>query len=254
MLTRLLLSLALLGMTHAYTVQAEEAPAQDAVAAETQIDMPRLSEELGWLIGHNLNQPPFQFDVDRVIEGIRSGVAGREAPMQEVEYAKQLALLQERAYKQMADKNLQTAEEFLAVNAQKPGVVTLENGKLQVLDVEEGSGPAVGEAGPVLVEYVGKFADGSVFSASAPNDPVRLGLAEVVSGFSKGMSGMKQGGKRTIYIHPELGYGNSSTLGPNQLLVFEITLVDAHPADAPEGDDLSSTMEQEHPAEEAADA
>ena len=246
MLARLVTSLAFFGLTFAYA-GANDLPAQEAVAAETQIDMPKLSEELGWLIGRNLNQPPFQFDVERVIEGIRSSVAGKEAPMQEVEYAKQLALLQEQAYQQMADKNLKTAEEFLASNASKSGVRVLENGKVQVLDQEEGTGPALAENGPVLVEYVGKFADGAIFSASAPNEPVRLGLAEVVPGFSKGMLGMKQGGKRTLYIHPDMGYGNSSTLGPNQLLIFEITLVDAHPA---EGEDISSAGDQSEAAQE----
>jgi peptidylprolyl isomerase len=234
MLCKLMLGLScLLG---AGALFAEEAP------AEVQVDMPQLSKELGWLIGKNLAQPAFQFDTEKVIEGIRAGIAGEEAPMSEVEYARQLAVLQERAFKEQAAANLKAADTFLAENKKKDGVKTLdEAGKLQIQDLEKGSGEAVADGATVMIEYVGKFIDGNTFSASSPNEPIRLNLGEVVPGFRQGLLGMQKGGRRVLFIHPDLGYGASSALGPNQLLIFEVTMVDP-----------SAPAEQAEPGEQGA--
>jgi peptidylprolyl isomerase len=39
---------------------------------------------------------------------------------------------------------------------------------------------------------------------------------------------MKEGEKRTIYIHPDLGYGTSGMLPPNSLLTFEVEIMKSH--------------------------
>ena len=38
---------------------------------------------------------------------------------------------------------------------------------------------------------------------------------------------MKEGEKRRIYIHPELGYGTRGRLPPNSLLIFDVEIVEA---------------------------
>ncbi len=42
-----------------------------------------------------------------------------------------------------------------------------------------------------------------------------------------GLLGMKEGEKRTLYIHPELGFGTADTFFPNSLLVIEVEVVQA---------------------------
>lgn len=201
--------------------------AAEESASDVHVDMPLLSKELGYLIGKNLAQPAFKFDVDQVIEGIRDGIAGKDAPMSEVEYARQLAILQEHAFKQQATVNLKAADDFLAKNRTQSGVKVLDDqGKLQMMELSTGSGEAVQDGATVLIEYVGKFLDGNTFSASAPNEPIRLNLAEVVPGFRQGLIGMHKGEQRRLFIHPDLGYGTSSALGPNQLLIFDVTMID----------------------------
>jgi FKBP-type peptidyl-prolyl cis-trans isomerase FkpA len=53
-----------------------------------------------------------------------------------------------------------------------------------------------------------------------------LGAKEVIDGFDQGVLGMKVGGKRTVLIPSNLGYGTSGkgSIPPNAGLVFEITL------------------------------
>jgi FKBP-type peptidyl-prolyl cis-trans isomerase FkpA len=54
-----------------------------------------------------------------------------------------------------------------------------------------------------------------------------LGAGKVIAGFDQGVLGMKVGGKRTLLIPSNLGYGasgNGPTIPPNAGLVFEVTL------------------------------
>ena len=55
-----------------------------------------------------------------------------------------------------------------------------------------------------------------------------VSLDETIPGFSKGIIGMKEGEKRTLYIHPDLAYGVNGNLPPNSLLTFEIEIVKAN--------------------------
>jgi FKBP-type peptidyl-prolyl cis-trans isomerase len=55
----------------------------------------------------------------------------------------------------------------------------------------------------------------------------RLGSGGVIAGFDQGVTGMRVGGKRRVYVPSNLGYGASGNTGipPNAALVFEIELL-----------------------------
>ena len=102
--------------------------------------------------------------------------------------------------------------------------------QLKAEDTLIGGGDVAEPGDRVTVNYVGHFVDGTVFDSSVVrNEPFQfvLGSGLVIKGWDEGVVGMRVGGKRTLTIPPELGYGSSAN-GPipgNSTLVFDIELL-----------------------------
>jgi FKBP-type peptidyl-prolyl cis-trans isomerase FkpA len=109
--------------------------------------------------------------------------------------------------------------------------------ELQKTDVVEGTGE-LSRPGMVTVHYTGWLHDpaqpggrGRKFDSSVDRgDPFefRLGAGQVIRGWDEGVAGMRVGGKRTLVIPPELGYGARGAGGvipPNATLVFDVELL-----------------------------
>ena len=75
-------------------------------------------------------------------------------------------------------------------------------GGMKIWDVTEGEGAPVPEVAKVYVHYTGWLKDGTVFDSSVARDePIEFGLDQVISGWTKGIPGMKPGGVRRLQ-HP----------------------------------------------------
>ncbi len=102
--------------------------------------------------------------------------------------------------------------------------------------VGKGKVAAVGKT--VEVNYTGWLHDpkadkqrGKQFDSSVGRGPFSfpLGGGRVIKGWDEGVAGMKVGGKRTLVIPPEMGYGSRGAGGvipPNATLVFDVELLD----------------------------
>lgn len=194
-------------------------------------EIEKLSRAFGHLIGKNLIQQDLEknakvkLDIAQVIKGLQEAAAGKESPMTENECVEAIVAAKELAFEQESKENLEQAESFLKKNAIASEVVSIENGKVQYRIEKTGAGEAIQPHFSPLVHYKGQFLDGSTFSNS--NEEV-LFLDEIITGLRLGLIGMKEGEKRTIYIHPDFAYKMHHNLPPNSLLTFEIEVIQAN--------------------------
>ncbi|MDP2290790.1 MAG: FKBP-type peptidyl-prolyl cis-trans isomerase [Actinomycetota bacterium] len=119
--------------------------------------------------------------------------------------------------------------------AEKP-TVTIPEGEppidLRIVDEVVGEGEEATIGKRVIVHYVGvAWSTGAQFDASWDRGDTfdfRLGAREVIEGWDHGVKGMKVGGRRTLTIPPDLGYGSRGAGGVikgGETLVFVVDLV-----------------------------
>ncbi len=102
---------------------------------------------------------------------------------------------------------------------------------LQLEDHVIGDGQEATAGVQANVDYVGvSWSTGAEFDASwNRGQPLSftIGAGQVISGWDQGVAGMKVGGRRTITIPPDMGYGAQGAggvIGPNETLIFTVDL------------------------------
>jgi FKBP-type peptidyl-prolyl cis-trans isomerase len=142
--------------------------------------------------------------------------------------------LAEQKKKPAAPKPPKKAKTAAGQNKTKPKVKVPSGSppkKLEIKDLEDGSGPAAKPGDEVTVHYVGvNYKTGKQFDASWDRgEPFtfKLGEGAVIAGWEKGIPGMKPGGRRELIIPPELGYGyqRSGSIPPGSTLIFVVDLI-----------------------------
>ncbi len=201
--------------------QIEEDPVLETQAAEVA----RISESFGHIIAKHIDSLGIEFDIVQIAKGLQEAKDGKLPPLNEIECIQAISEAREQAFLCVAKENLEKANLFMTTNAQESNIQIVEDGKLQYKIAKEGYGSIVEKESSPLIRYKGTFIDGTTFASSTEDDLVMLD--ETISGFGRGLIGMKEGEKRILYIHPDLAYGTQGQLPPNSLLIFEIDLIKA---------------------------
>lgn len=82
--------------------------------------------------------------------------------------------------------------------------------ELKIEELTAGTGAEATKGKMVHVHYVGTLENGKTFDSSRDRgEPFsfKLGAGMVIQGWDQGVAGMKVGGRRTLRIPPDLGYG-----------------------------------------------
>jgi len=216
-----------------------------------EVDIAKVSEAFGHLLSKNIQTTGVNFDIASVIKGLQDAASGKDSPMTEIECIQAITSAQENLFKEKSEQNLKKAQEFLTTNAKEKNVISLESGKVQYKVEKEGAGAVVESHFSPLIHYTGKFLDGTVFGSSKEDE--MLSLDEIIPGLKAGLVGMKEGEKRTIYIHPEMGYGTHGYLPPNSLLTFEIEVIKAN-SPKPEQNESATALEPQTTSQEIGEA
>jgi peptidylprolyl isomerase len=106
---------------------------------------------------------------------------------------------------------------------------------LEFEDTNVGNGQSPQKGQTCVMHYTGWLwvngAKGSKFDSSVDRgEPFEfpIGMGRVIKGWDEGVASMKVGGKRTLRIPPELGYGARGAGGvipPGATLLFEVELL-----------------------------
>ena len=202
---------------------------------ELKDDKSKESYSVGYQFGQNLKKMHADLDAEVLSEGIEDALSGKESRLTEEEMGSSLSNLRQRSMtamqeelKAQAEKNLVEGEKFLTENKTKEGVKTTASG-LQYKVIEKGEGPSPKVGDTVTVNYRGTLVDGTEFDSSyARGEPATFPLTGVIPGWTEALQLMKKGSKWTLYIPPDLAYGErgaGNRIPPNSTLIFEVELI-----------------------------
>jgi len=122
-----------------------------------------------------------------------------------------------------------------SVQAQTAGKPMTTPSGLQIIDSKVGTGASPKTGQTCVMHYTGWLyengAKGKKFDSSVDRgQPFEflIGTHRVIPGWDEGVATMKVGGKRTLIIPPQLGYGERGAGGvipPNATLIFDVELL-----------------------------
>ena len=169
------------------------------------------------------------------LAGFVSGTTGKEGLMT-VEQAQTVAQtkmqeIKAREMEKTYGPNKEEGEKFLAENAKKDGVKTLESG-VQYKVIKEGNGAIPADTSLVKVHYEGRLLNDSVFDSSYKRgEPITLRCNQTIKGWTDAMVHMPAGSIWEVYIPQDLAYGEreQGIIKPFSVLVFKIELLEVNP-------------------------
>lgn len=123
-----------------------------------------------------------------------------------------------------------------------PCELTVAPSGLAFCDKLVGTGPQAVKGQLIKAHYVGRLENGKIFDSSYNRGKplaFRVGVGEVIKGWDEGILGgdgippMLAGGKRTLKLPPELGYGSrgagcrggTCVIPPDSVLLFDVEFI-----------------------------
>jgi len=217
------------------------AVASPALAQDFESEQGKLGYAIGYEFGSETSQ--WEVDVEAIVAAIRDANAGREPQVPAAEMQQVLTAFNERVreqrmeqFQRLAEENKARADEFLAENKSKTGIVTLPSG-VQYRVIEEGEGSRPSPSDTVTVHYRGSKVDGREFDSSfRTGQPLVFQVDSVLEGWQEILPLMREGAYWQVFLPPELAFGvrgDPPMVGPNEALKFDIELVQIG---APEGE------------------
>jgi len=191
--------------------------------------MDKLSYALGLSLGNNLkNSGVSGLDFAKLTKGILDVYEGITPEMTAQDAQAVINDYFQALQEQAAKGAIEEGNTFLAQNAQRPEVTTLESG-LQYEIITKGEGVIPVATDSVTVHYHGTLINGTVFDSSVRRgEPATFGVTQVISGWVEALQLMPVGSKWKLFIPSNLAYGAQGAgqhIGPHTTLIFEVELL-----------------------------
>lgn len=113
----------------------------------------------------------------------------------------------------------------------------MQTNDLKITEISIGEGKETKKGALLIVQYEGFLDDGTKFDSTFDKGrPFQFvfGTGRVIKGWDLGLIGMKEGGKRTLYIPAHLGYGErqiGALIKPHSNLLFHVELLEVRTRD-----------------------
>ena len=184
-----------------------------------------ISEAYGVYTGSNLRASRMPLKTYWLQKGMADYAAGETVITES--FAQQF--IQNYYVTEMPLQNAAESKAWLAEVEKQKGVQKTESGLLYRIDRAGDTSVMPTAEDTVVVDYKGELKDGYVFDSSYDRgESIEFPLNGVIKGWTEGLQLIGKGGKITLWIPSELGYGayGSGSIGPNMALLFTVELHD----------------------------
>ncbi len=222
--------------------EGENEPTKEAYNNFPSEYMDSLSYSLGIGAGYRCHEELGEnLDMKLIAQGITQGLSGESThSREEIEDFMRERVIKVRMKELAAEKdeialqNEKEGEKFLAKLSKEDGVMTSPSGLVYKIH-NPGEGDKISLGDTLRVHYELKNIAGEVLDSSRERDnPLKYTHKEgaMIKGFNEGVTLLALGGKATLYIPHHLAYGERGMdiIGPKELLIFEIEIMDRKPA------------------------
>lgn len=204
------------------------------VFSDSKPPQEKTASELSFFLGYRFwkdwkDKEWIELDLAAVIKGISAAQEGKDfVPENENALRESLSHLQDNIWEGKAKMNLALAEAYLSKVAKNSSARELVKERLYYILIKEGHGNCIDSNAEPIVDYTLSLLDAQGNKKIISQEHAfRLKICNAITGLQMGISGMKLGEKREIYIHPILGHGETGRLNANALLIFEVELLEA---------------------------
>ena len=180
-------------------------------------------------LGKNITQQFEEVNLDLLKAGLNAGIDTNNKSEISGAVAEQIIEEFFKSKQELTAKKAQgEGAAFLAENANREGVISLESG-LQYEILNEGNGQIPTINDKITAHYHGTLIDGTVFDSSVDRgEPASFPVNGVIAGWTEALQIMPVGSKWKLYVPSDLAYGERGAgqiIGPYSTLIFEVELL-----------------------------
>lgn len=195
----------------------------------TKAEVDSVSYAVGTSFGQMIKGSNIEgLDYSKVMEAMKDVVEGREPKIDPMKAGLVINTYMTKVQAAIGKQKEKVQAEFLAANKTKEGVQETESGLQYKID-NPGNDVRATAKDTVEVHYKGTLLDGTVFDSSYDRGETAVfPLDRVIAGWTEGLQLVGEGGKLTLWIPYELGYGPrqmSAELPGYSTLVFDVELI-----------------------------
>lgn len=200
-------------------------------SAKMETEMDSLSYVFGANLGQNIREAEIEgVNSDMVYRGFVDAVEGEGNMAITTEDGNEMVrVYMTRMQSEKAEKSKGKAKEYMEKESKDDSYQRTESGILYKV-LEQGSGATPTAESKVRVNYEGKTTEGKVFDSSYERgQPAEFPLNRVIPGWTEVLQLMQVGTTIEATIPPALAYGERGSppnIGPNEVLIFKIELID----------------------------